>query len=140
MTETPQPPPEPPEDRRSDAGSAGFGVPGSAQAPLSVGDEKLWAILGHLSIPFFGFIGPLVISLAFRDRSAWLKQVSTEALNFSILYTGAYLVTALLTAVVIGIVLWPLVIAVSVVFCILAALAANRHEFYRYPVNLRFLS
>lgn len=107
--------------------------------PLSSSDEKLWALLGHLSIPFFGFIGPLVISLAFRDRSDWLKEVVTEELNFSILYTGAYLIAAALTAAVIGIVLWPLVILVSVVLCVRAALAANRHELYRYPVNLRLV-
>ena len=38
-------------------------------APLSRSDENLWALLAHLSIPFVGFVGPLVVHLVFKGRS-----------------------------------------------------------------------
>ena len=78
--------------------------------PVSESDEKTWGIISHISIPFFGFIGPLIAYLIYKDRSAWLKDVTTEALNFSILYSIVYVISVILTAVVIGLILWPLVV------------------------------
>ena len=57
------------------------------QAPASVSDENTWGIISHISIPFFWFIGPLIGYLLYKDRSPYLKEVTTEALNFSILYS-----------------------------------------------------
>ena len=75
---------------------------------MSPSDERLWATLTHISIPFFGLIGPLIAYLVFKDRSPWLKESVTEALNFSILYTIAQVVSSILTVVVIGAILLPL--------------------------------
>jgi uncharacterized protein len=113
------------------------GQPG--QAPVSESDEKLWALLAHVSIPFVWFIGPLIVYLIYKDRSPWLKEASTEALNFSILYSIVSFVCWMLTAVLIGAILLPLVFIGALIFCILAALAANRHELYRYPINWRIM-
>lgn len=121
-------------------GSPPAGYPGGSAygvAPLSYSDERLWGTLTHISVPFFGFIGPLVVYLAFKDRSARLKDNAVEALNFSILYTIALTVSVFLTFVVIGIVVMPLVIIAALVLNILGAVAANRGEVYRYPVNWR---
>jgi uncharacterized Tic20 family protein len=112
---------------------------GTAQRPLSQSDERLWATLSHISIPFFGFVGPLVVYLVFKDRSGWLKESSTEALNFSILVSLSTLVASLLTAVVIGVVLLPIIWVGAVILCILAAVASNRGEQYRYPLNWRLV-
>jgi uncharacterized Tic20 family protein len=112
---------------------------GPAQHPLSQSDERLWATLSHISIPFFGFVGPLVVYLVFKDRSGWLKESSTEALNFSILVSLSTLVASLLTAVVIGVVLLPIIWVGAVILCILAAVASNRGEQYRYPLNWRLV-
>jgi uncharacterized protein len=111
----------------------------AGQAPVSESDEKTWGIISHISIPFFGFIGPLIAYLVYKDRSAWLKEVTTEALNFSILYSIAYLISIITISVVIGLILWPLVFIVALIFCILGTLAASKHEFYRYPINIRFI-
>ena len=107
--------------------------------PVSESDEKTWGIISHISIPFFGFIGPLIAYLVYKDRSAWLKDVTTEALNFSILYSIVYVISVILTAVVIGLILWPLSFIVALIFCIMGTIAANKHEFYKYPVNVRFI-
>jgi uncharacterized Tic20 family protein len=108
-------------------------------APVSESDEKTWGIISHISIPFFGFIGPLIAYLIYKDRSEWLKQTTTEALNFSILYSIAYLISVITISVVIGLILWPLVFIVALIFCILGTIAASKHEFYKYPVNVRFI-
>ena len=130
-----------------DTGQQGYGQqppppgqPGAPAPPLSDRDETLWAMLMHLSIPFLGFVGPLLVHLVLRDRSPWLRASAVEALNFSIAYTVAQLVCSVLVAFLIGAVLMPLVFLAGLVLCILAALAASRHEAYRYPVALRLVS
>jgi uncharacterized protein len=107
--------------------------------PISESDEKTWAIISHISIPFFGFIGPMIAYLIYKDRSEWLKQVTAEALNFSILYSIVYLIAVITIAVVIGLILWPLAFIVALIFCIMGTIAANKHEFYKYPINVRFI-
>jgi len=102
-------------------------------------DEKLWATLAHISIPFIGFLGPLVTYLIYKDRSQWIKDNSVEALNFSILYSIAQVVSIILTAVVIGSILLPLIGIGALILCIMAAMAANKGDFYKYPVNWRII-
>jgi uncharacterized Tic20 family protein len=51
-----------------------------------------------------------------------------------------YLVAGVLSIVVIGIFLFPVIWIVSLIFHIQAALAANRGERYRYPIALRMVS
>ena len=104
---------------------------------MSRATRGLWAIISNISIPFFGFVGPLIAYLMFKDRSAWLKEITTEALNFSILYTIAQIVGWISTSFVIGAdpagrwsPSWPWC------FCILAAMAASKHEFVQVPGQL----
>lgn len=106
---------------------------------MSSSDEKLWATLAHISIPFIGFLGPLVTYLMYKDRSQWIRDNAVEALNFSIIYSIAQIVSIILTTVYIGSVLLPLIGIGALILCIMAALAANKGEFYRYPVNWRII-
>ena len=102
-------------------------------------DQRLWATLTHISIPFFTFVGPLVAYLILKDRSPFLKAATTEALNFSILYTIVYVVGIVLTTVFIGAFILLVAGVGALVLCILAAVASNRGEVYRYPVNWRLV-
>ena len=107
---------------------------------MSESDEKTWGIISHISIPFFWFVGPLIGYLMYKDRSPYLKQVTTEALNFSILYSIVQVVGCDHCRSSFGLInLWPLVFIVALIFCIMATMAASRHEFYKYPVNMRFI-
>lgn len=115
-------------------------VPAPVVGPLSVSDEKLWSTLSHISIPFVGFVGPLIVYLAFRERGPFVRAHAIESLNFSILYSLAQVACVVLSLVGIGAVLLPLVGIAALVLCILAALAANRGEFYAYPVNWRLVT
>ncbi len=109
------------------------------QAPASASDENTWGIISHISIPFFGFIGPLIGYLLYKDRSQYLKAVTTEALNFSILYTIVLILSGILSVVGIGLILYLVAAVGALVLCILATMAASKHQFYKYPVNLRFI-
>jgi len=110
----------------------------AGQGPVSESDEKTWGILSHITIPFFGFIGPLIGYLMYKDRSPYLKQVTTEALNFSILYSIVQLAGSILSFITFGLINLAAFI-VALIFCIMATMAASRHEFYKYPVNARFI-
>jgi uncharacterized Tic20 family protein len=51
----------------------------------------------------------------------------------------AWFVAGLSTMVCIGVVLLPVVAVANLVFCIMACIAANKGEPYRYPVCLRLI-
>jgi hypothetical protein len=110
----------------------------AGQAPVSESDEKTWGIISHISIPFFWFVGPLIGYLLYKDRSPYLKQVTTEALNFSILYSIVQTAGWVLSFITLGLINLAAFI-VALIFCIMATMAASRHEFYKYPMNARFI-
>jgi len=107
--------------------------------PMSDSDARLWAMLGQLSGILLGFIGPLIVMLVFGPRNAFVKSQSTEALNFQITIAIAYVVSIILTLVLIGAFLLMIVWVVNIVFCILAGLKNNSGEEYRYPFTLRLV-
>jgi uncharacterized Tic20 family protein len=115
--------------------------PSSGAAPdAPTQDERNMAMLAHLLAIVLGFIGPLIIWLVKKDSSEYVDDQGKEALNFNILMTIAYAVCGVLTCVVIGAFLLPLVWIVNIVFAILGGVAANRGERYRYPFNWRLLT
>jgi uncharacterized Tic20 family protein len=111
--------------------------------PLRPDEERTWAVLAHLgSLVGVGFLAPLVIWLVFRGRGAYLEHQAKEALNFQLTLLIAYLVAGIVTVVTFGIA-FPLLIGLGIgqlVLQILAAVAAGRYEWYRYPVCIRFVS
>ena len=93
----------------------------------------------HASVPFAGPIGPLIGFLRLRKKPGPDRESVIEALNFSIGYTGAVVVSAILTTLLIGAVMLPLVILAALVLCIVGATETRRGGAYRYPVNLRLV-
>ncbi|WP_082097372.1 DUF4870 domain-containing protein [Demequina silvatica] len=129
MTDYPPPPPQSPPPPQQPYGAQ----------PMTQSDERMWAMLAHLGIILFGFLPPLIIWLVFRERSAFIDDQGKEALNFSILVTIAQIVSAILWIVLIGILLSFVVGIAALILCIMAGLAANRGESYRYPFNWRIV-
>ncbi|GGA77942.1 membrane protein [Arenimonas soli] len=105
-------------------------------------EDRTIALITHLSGIIAGFIVPLIIWLINKDKpeKAWLTDQSKEALNFQITLLLAYIVCVVLSFVLIGALLMPLVWIASLVLMILAGVAANKGENYRYPVTLRLIS
>lgn len=107
--------------------------------PLTESDARLWAMLAHLSGIVIAVIGPLIIMLVFAKRSAFVKSQSTEALNFQITVLIASVISALLTLVIIGFILLPIVAIGALVFFIIGGVQAYQGVDYRYPINIRFV-
>ena len=109
-------------------------------------DENTWSVLAHLSVFLnlvTGFLGPvaaLVIWLIYKDRS---PKVSFHALQ-SAVYQVAWIVilavgwsvAGLLTVILVGFLLFPVMIVLTVVPFVHMAYAAykvNQGVDYRYP-------
>ena len=125
------PPPPPP---------ISYGYPPAAPAPLPPNEERLWAMLAHLSYFAFTIFAPIIILVVFGPRSAFVSDQAKEALNFHLTLLIAAIVSAVLIVVGIGLILLPVVAVYGVVFAILAAVKSYDGEPYRYPVTLRLVS
>jgi len=103
-------------------------------------DPKTMAMLAQLLGIFTGFLGPLVIYLVNGDKDPFVKHHASEALNFHITVTIAYVVSIVLMLVLIGFLLFFVIWILALIFAIQATIAANRGEWYRYPINIRMVS
>jgi uncharacterized Tic20 family protein len=118
---------------------AGYGA-----GQLSPQDERTWGMLAHLSALLaafvaLSFLGPLLVLLIQGPKSQFVRRQSVEALNFQITTYIAAIVSAILFFVLIGFLLIIVVGIGWLVLTIVAGLAANRGEDYRYPFNLRLV-
>ena len=112
---------------------------GAAQTALSDADQRMWSMLAHLGGILFGFLAPLIVYLVQRERGEFVKRQSTEALNWQITMAIGQVVSALLWIVIVGILGSIAFTIATVVFGIIAGLAVNRGEDYRYPFALRLV-
>jgi uncharacterized Tic20 family protein len=138
-TYTPPPPPPAPGVGAPQGGYAPPQAAHAGQAPLSQSDERLWSMLGHLGAIILGFLAPLITWLVFRERSRLVDDQGKESLNFQITVLIAWVVASVLAVAFIGILLYPIIWIGNLVLCIIAGLAANRGEQYRYPFALRLI-
>ena len=117
--------------------------PPVARAPRSTpsGNDKIWALLSHLS----SFVGlpillPLIVYFAMRDDSAYVRDNAKEALNFHLSLLIYGLGCGLLVLTIIGAPLAILIgIAIAVggfVLSIVAAIRASDGEVYKYPLTI----
>ena len=104
-------------------------------------DDRTMAMIGHLSGIIAGFIGPLIIWLINKDKpeKGWLIGQSKEALNFQITIAIAWFVAILLSFLLIGFLLYPVILIGNIILCIMAGMKANEGVDYRYPFALRLI-
>jgi len=107
--------------------------------PLSPSDERMWATLIHVGGIIIGFIAPLLGYLLLKERSAFVGENSKNALNFQLTVLIGYVASGILMFVLIGFLTYPLVWVLSIVFSIVAAVAANKGQVYRYPLTIPFI-
>jgi uncharacterized Tic20 family protein len=119
--------------------------PPAGVAPLTPAQDRQWAMLSQFA-GIFGFIPPLIIWLIFRDRGRLTDQEAKESLNFqisvAIFVLGFYILGTILSFIIIGLLLFPVAVAVSiagVVFAIVAGIKVNGGGTYRYPYTFRFI-
>jgi uncharacterized protein len=97
--------------------------------PLSESDERLWAMLAHLSVllnlvtGFLGVFAPLVIYLVFKDRSRFVAYQSMQSFVFQLVFWagGGVLVgvlwamTGILSVFLIGLLCIPFALLFSLI-------------------------
>jgi uncharacterized Tic20 family protein len=124
----------------------------NSSLPLSPSEERMWAMIAHLSIllnlisGFLGIIAALLIYLVYKNRSKYVAYQSMQAFLFQLIWwfgggivTGfVWVVTGILSAVLVGLVLIPLACVISLiplaslVYGVLAAVRCNNGEDFRY--------
>ena len=120
-------------------------TPASGAAPTE--NERTWGMLAHLSalaglvIPLIGnVLGPLLVSIARSDQSAFVAAHAKEALNFNISVTLAAVVCTVLMLVFVGFLLGSALFIAWLVMTLIAAIRASEGVAYRYPFSLRLVS
>ena len=116
-------------------------APPPAPGGVASQEDRTIALLTHLSGVVLSFIVPLIVWLIHRDKPgrAFLNDQAKEALNFQLTMAIAFLACSVLTLIVIGALLAPLVWLFDLIFCILAGIKANEGVAYRYPFTLRLI-
>jgi len=122
-----------------------------ANSPLSA-DERTWAMLAHLTILVniptgsLGVVLALVIYFAYKDRSRYVSYQAMQSFLFQLIWWvggGAltavvWLITGVLSAILIGICCIPFALVVSIIpiaaliYGVIGAIACNRGEPFRY--------
>lgn len=126
--------------------------PAPAPQPLSPQDERLWAMLSHLSVLLnlvTGFLGPiaaLLIYLIYKDRSKYVAFQSMQAFVFQMVWwIGGGILAAitwtlggLLLVILVGCLLFPLALLftlmplVALVYGVVGAVETNQGRDFRY--------
>ncbi|HEY9292860.1 MAG TPA: DUF4870 domain-containing protein [Microlunatus sp.] len=108
--------------------------------PLSGADARLWSTLAHVAVIPTAFVGPLIIWALFKDRDRLVRDNALSATNFGFLLGVGYLAGSILTVILIGALMLPVIFGLAVIFGIIGAVKAGNGEVYAYPVNVRWLS
>ena len=104
--------------------------------------NTFYALATHLTgatmLCLIPVIPALIMWLIKRGASPFVDDHGREALNFQISLCIYAVSSLILTFCSIGVVLLIGVYALAIVGMILAAVAANKGQFYRYPMTIRF--
>jgi len=108
--------------------------------------ERTMGMLCHLLalcglvIPLGNILGPLVLWLVKKEEMPFVDDQGKESLNFQISIAIYGVGAAVLSIIGIGILLGIALAAFWLVMVIIATVAANKGERYRYPLTIRLLS
>ena len=91
-------------------------------------------------VPVIAILPSVLIYAIYGSRGEFLRDQAREALNFQITVLIAYVVARILSSVPPFPSLVLLVWAFSLIFSIIAEMAANRGQRYRYPLTFRFIN
>jgi uncharacterized protein len=124
---------------------------GRAYDPDATSDERTYALFLHLSLlahivlTGFAILIPIIMWNIKKHESPFLDDHGREAINFQIslflwtIITGIIVIPLALLTCGVGAIILVVPTVLGIVGMIQAAIAANRGEFYRYPMTFRFL-
>ncbi len=121
--------------------------------------ERTYALFNHLvgmvsiasgGVPLGGLIATIIMWRIKAKESPFLNDHGREAVNFQLsqlVYSiGGSIALAIMTAATLGLasplfaVGWLFLCVLNIVGCVRGAMAANRGEYYRYPMCIRFIA
>ena len=109
-------------------------------------EERPWILASHLgtllgyAVALGSFLVPLFIWLSKKEESELIASHARESLNFQLsmlIYTIAAIVLSFL---LIGLPLLIVIPVFNIVCVVIAAIKADKGEFYHYPLNIRFIT
>ena len=121
-------------------------VPGRSPEPRPWGmDESTFCMVLHLSplagyiVPVAGFVLPLVMWLTQKDENPTIDAHGRVVVNWMISSIIYAVVSVILFIVLIGVFTLFATFICGVVFMILGAVKASKHEVWNYPLSIPFL-
>jgi len=108
--------------------------------PMTPSDEKMWATLIHVGGVLGYFLPSLIGYIVLKDRGPFIRSHAMTALNFQLTLLIVTIVGLALTAIFIGFLVLIAAFVLNIVLSIMAALAANRGQYFAYPICIKFLS
>jgi uncharacterized protein len=111
-------------------------------------EERSAALITYLLTAFLGIIGAVIGWAVFKDKGAFAKDQTTEALNWAISLTIAFIVLWIVVFVLamvspklamLGSLLYLVAALAGFILSIIAAMKANGGTAYRYPFALRLI-
>ena len=145
----PTPPSIPPVPEETPyAPPAGQIIPPPPVSDLAITEnDKTMGMLSHLiafagviiPVPFVNIIGPLILWITQKDKSAYIDYHGKESLNFQITVAIAGVIAFVSIFLIVGFLLVPAVVIYAVVMTIIAGVKAKEGVRYRYPYTLRLV-
>jgi hypothetical protein len=96
------------------------------------GDTAL-AALSHASALFASFLGPILFLILADDDDELVKRNAKNSLNFQIVVFAALMLAVVLSFVLVGFLLFPIVAIADLVLVLIATVRANDGQVYAYP-------
>jgi len=122
---------------------------GRCYDPNVTDDQRTYSLLMHLGVIGFSVVGPLSVLIPIimwivkKNESSFIDDHGREAVNFQIsllIYTVIGIVFAIITFGLGAILVAPGLTIFAIVGMVLAMVAANRGEYFRYPMTIRFIT
>ncbi|RRR72472.1 MAG: DUF4870 domain-containing protein [Candidatus Viridilinea halotolerans] len=98
----------------------------------------LASLLGYL-IPFSQLIIVLIIWSNNKDRSEFVREHSTEALNYQLSYLLYAFISGMAIFFLVGFLMLLALTIFDIIVSITGAMKASNGERYRYPLTIRFV-
>lgn len=139
-------PPSPPPAAPPPYGGYSAGPPISgnvAPSGYANSDEKTWALIAHfggagaalVGAGYLGWLPPLIAMLVKGSQSPTVRAHAVAALNFQLLWTIVSIVGWITLCLLIGGLIIPIAVLMSVIFGIIAGIKANEGQLYKYPAS-----
>jgi uncharacterized Tic20 family protein len=114
---------------------------------VSPAEERTMGTLAHaiplvamvVSAGLLGFVASLVLYLIYKDRGPFARENAANSLNIQITTGIVLLVSIPLMLILIGFLTFGIALVVAFVLHLIGALKANRGEWWRPPLTLRFV-